>query len=201
MPAMQFDQFTVALLLLRPDAPQLDETEEAALQDAHMAHLADLHAAGHLLAAGPLRGGPDDRYRGLSILNVDPERARALKEGDPAVRAGRYSVVVLPWLAGVAETEMAERTRDALAMVGLADRSAHTTAELSGGEQQRVAVARALAKRPTVVIADEPTAQLDSETAAGVMALLREVAASGTAVLMATRDRVAIDFADRVVTA
>jgi putative ABC transport system ATP-binding protein len=103
-------------------------------------------------------------------------------------------------LAGVAETEMAERTRDALAMVGLADRNAHTAAELSGGEQQRVAVARALAKRPTVVIADEPTAQLDSETAAGVMALLREVAASGTAVLMATHDRVAIDFADRVVT-
>ncbi len=102
-------------------------------------------------------------------------------------------------LAGVAETELTERARDALAMVGLADRGAHTAAELSGGEQQRVAVARALAKRPTVVIADEPTAQLDSETAAGIMRLLRDVAAGGTAVLMATHDRVAIDFADRVV--
>ncbi len=95
---MQFDQFTIALLLLRPDAPALDEAEAAALQDAHMAHLADLHEAGHLLAAGPLRGDLADGYRGLSILNVDPERSRILKEQDPAVRAGRFSVVVLPWL-------------------------------------------------------------------------------------------------------
>ena len=61
-----------------------------------MAHLADLHEAGYLLASGPLVG--DDRFRGLSILNVGPEQARALKEGDPAMRAGRFSVVVLPWV-------------------------------------------------------------------------------------------------------
>lgn len=85
-------------------------------------------------------------------------------------------------------------------MVGLGDRREHTAAELSGGEQQRVAVARALAKRPTVVIADEPTAQLDTETAAGIMKLLRDVAAQGTAVLIATHDRVAVEFADRVAT-
>ncbi|HKF17063.1 MAG TPA: YciI family protein [Candidatus Dormibacteraeota bacterium] len=91
---MQFDHFTIALLLLRPDAPQLDEEASAALQDAHMAHVADLHKAGHLLAAGPLF---DKVYRGLTILNVDPEQARALKEQDPAVRAGRYSVKVVPW--------------------------------------------------------------------------------------------------------
>jgi putative ABC transport system ATP-binding protein len=103
-------------------------------------------------------------------------------------------------LAGVAEDELASRARDALATVGLVDRGAHTSAELSGGEQQRVAVARALAKRPTVVIADEPTAQLDSETASGIMLLLRDVAATGTAVLMATHDRLAVDYADRVVT-
>jgi putative ABC transport system ATP-binding protein len=85
-------------------------------------------------------------------------------------------------------------------MVGLATRRSHTAAELSGGEQQRVALARALAKRPEVVIADEPTAQLDSETAAGIMDLLRVVAGTGTAVLMATHDRLAIEYADRVVT-
>jgi putative ABC transport system ATP-binding protein len=83
-------------------------------------------------------------------------------------------------------------------MVGLAGRRAHTASELSGGEQQRVALARALAKRPTVVIADEPTAQLDSETAAGIMDLLRAVVGTGTAVLMATHDRVAVEYADRV---
>src|SRR5438132_11832552 len=92
---MEFDRYTISLLLLRPDAPRLSEDEEAALQDAHMAHLADLHEAGHLLAAGPLF---DDEFRGLSILNVDPEQARALKEADPAVRAGRYSVKVVPWM-------------------------------------------------------------------------------------------------------
>jgi uncharacterized protein len=93
---MQFDRFTIALLILRPDAPQLDEEAAAVLQDAHMAHLADLHEAGYLVAAGPLLG--DDRFRGLSILNVGPEQARALKEEDPAVRAGRFEVVVLPWI-------------------------------------------------------------------------------------------------------
>ena len=93
---VQFDQFTVALLILRPDAPQLDGEAAAALQDAHMAHLAELHAAGYLLAAGPLLG--DDIFRGLSILKVGPEQARALKEQDPAVRAGRFSVKVFPWM-------------------------------------------------------------------------------------------------------
>jgi uncharacterized protein len=93
---MRFDRFSIALLILRPDAPQLDAEEEAALQDAHMAYLADLHEAGHLLAAGPLLG--DETFRGMTILNVEPDRARVLKERDPAVRAGRYSIKVFPWL-------------------------------------------------------------------------------------------------------
>ncbi|WP_405657848.1 YciI family protein [Streptomyces sp. NBC_00079] len=95
---MDFDTFSIALLALRPDAPQLDEEAAAALQDAHMAHLADLHEAGHLLAAGPLFGGEDEAFRGLSILRVDPEQAQVLKQVDPAVQAGRYSVTVLPWM-------------------------------------------------------------------------------------------------------
>jgi uncharacterized protein len=92
---LEFDRYTVALLILRPDAPQLDEEAAAALQDAHLAHLADLHEAGHLLAAGPLS---DEKFRGLSILNVDPDRARELKEKDPAVQIGRFSVKVIPWM-------------------------------------------------------------------------------------------------------
>jgi len=92
---VEFDRYTIALLILRPDAPQLDDEAAAALQDAHMAHLADLHEAGHLLACGPL---DDEVFRGLSILNVEPERARELKEQDPAVRAGRFSVKVIPWM-------------------------------------------------------------------------------------------------------
>lgn len=103
-------------------------------------------------------------------------------------------------LSGVTGAEVDERALESLSVVGLRDRRDHTAAELSGGEQQRTAVARALAKRPTLVIADEPTAQLDTETAAGIMQLLREVARQGTAVLMATHDRVAIELADRVLT-
>jgi hypothetical protein len=92
---VEFDRYTIVLLTLRPDAPELDEEAAAALQDAHMAHLADLHEAGHLLAAGPLS---DEKFRGLSIMNVDPERARELKEQDPAVQIGRLSVKVIPWM-------------------------------------------------------------------------------------------------------
>jgi uncharacterized protein YciI len=92
---VELDRFTVVLLVLRDDAPVLDEDAANALQDAHMSHLADLHDAGHLLAAGPL---DDEWFRGLSILNVEPDRARELKERDPAVAAGRFSLRVMPWL-------------------------------------------------------------------------------------------------------
>ncbi len=92
---MEFDHYSIALLILRPEAPELDDEAAAALQDAHMAHLADLHEAGHLLAAGPLS---DEKFRGLTILNVEPERARELKEQDPAVQIGRFSVKVMPWM-------------------------------------------------------------------------------------------------------
>jgi uncharacterized protein len=92
---MEFDHLTVALLVLRADAPQLDEEAAAELQDAHMSHLADLHEAGHLLAAGPLS---DEKFRGLSILRADVEEARRLKERDPAVQAGRFSVEVMQWM-------------------------------------------------------------------------------------------------------
>jgi uncharacterized protein YciI len=95
---MDFDRLTVALLVLRDDAPVLDSEAEAALQDAHMAYLAQLHADGHLVAAGPLLGGVEEPLRGLSLLRVDPERARELTEADPAVRAGRFRVKILPWM-------------------------------------------------------------------------------------------------------
>jgi uncharacterized protein len=94
---VDFDQMTITLLELREDAPELSGEEAAALQDAHMAFLAGLHAAGQLLAAGPLLD-PDSPYRGLSLLNVGVAEARALQERDPAVQAGRFRLVVLPWM-------------------------------------------------------------------------------------------------------
>ncbi|MHB8587867.1 MAG: YciI family protein [Candidatus Dormibacteraceae bacterium] len=92
---VKLERFSIVLLILRPDVAALDEEAAARLQDAHMAHLADFHEAGHLLAAGPLF---DEKLRGLSILNVEPEQARTLEEQDPAVLAGKYSVQVTPWM-------------------------------------------------------------------------------------------------------
>jgi uncharacterized protein YciI len=92
---MDFDSFSIVLLLKRDDAPQLDEAAEDELQDAHLDYLASLHEAGHLLAAGPVRG---DRIRGLSLLRVDVDEARRLKEQDPAVRARVYELEILPWM-------------------------------------------------------------------------------------------------------
>jgi uncharacterized protein YciI len=94
---MDFDNFTITLLELREDAPAFNPEEEATLQDAHMAFLADLHASGRLLAAGPLLD-PESPYRGLSILNVGVDEARRLKAEDPAVKAGKYRIIALPWV-------------------------------------------------------------------------------------------------------
>src|SRR2546428_706087 len=88
---MNFDQFTVALLILRADAPKLSEKEENALQDAHMAHVAKLHDEGHLLAAGPILGTSDRELRGLSIFRGSPSDAKVLADQDPGVLAGKYT--------------------------------------------------------------------------------------------------------------
>ncbi len=100
---------------------------------------------------------------------------------------------------GQSEAEAMKAAEVALQSVGLAARARHRGNELSGGEQQRVAVARALIKAPALLLADEPTAQLDTETARSIVELLREAADSGTAVLFATHDESATEVADRVV--
>ena len=91
------------------------------------------------------------------------------------------------------------RVTELLTTVGLADHSEHRPPELSGGQQQRVAIARALAPEPRLLLADEPTGQLDSETGQQVIALLqRLVHESGSAALVATHDPALVSYADRV---
>ena len=100
---------------------------------------------------------------------------------------------------GVAVREREERVRLMLGIVGLAEHALQRPAELSGGQQQRVAIARALAGRPELLIADEPTGQLDSETGRQIMRLLRTVVRSeGITALVATHDSTLIDVADDV---
>lgn len=96
--------------------------------------------------------------------------------------------------------EREERARTLLALVGLTDHANQRPAELSGGQQQRVAIARALANRPDLIIADEPTGQLDSETGRSIMELLRAVVRSeGVTALVATHDPTLMELADRVI--
>ncbi|WP_242891546.1 ABC transporter ATP-binding protein [Actinomadura litoris] len=102
-------------------------------------------------------------------------------------------------LARTPPAERDERVRVLLGLVGLADHAAQRPYELSGGQRQRVAIARALANRPRLVLADEPTGQLDSETAAAIMPLLHALVASeGVTVLVATHDPALLSEADRV---
>lgn len=102
-------------------------------------------------------------------------------------------------LRRAAPREREERVALLLALVGLADHAAQRPGELSGGQQQRVAIARALANNPALLIADEPTGQLDAETGHAVMELLRAVVRSeGVTALVATHDATLLDLADRV---
>ena len=93
-----------------------------------------------------------------------------------------------------------KRVAQLLELVGLAGRARHRPYELSGGEQQRVAIVRALANRPKLLIADEPTGQLDSSNARTIMEVIRELVRSeGVSAIVATHDPLLLDVADRVV--
>ena len=100
---------------------------------------------------------------------------------------------------GMPRATATERADYYLEVVGLVDKRDEYPARLSGGQKQRVAIARALATRPRLLLADEPTGQLDSDTGQQVIALLRDlVHESGSAALVATHDPALVSFADRV---
>jgi uncharacterized protein YciI len=95
---MEFDHFTVLLLWQGDAADALDEHELATLQDGHLAHLAQLHEAGVLLAAGPAIAASESALRGFGLFNVLPAEAERLMNDDPSVRAGRFRTEFVPWM-------------------------------------------------------------------------------------------------------
>jgi putative ABC transport system ATP-binding protein len=96
-------------------------------------------------------------------------------------------------------TERAERVRTILERVGLKDYLKHRPNELSGGQRQRVAIARALVAKPTLVLADEPTANLDSVTGHSIIELMKELNKEGTTFIFSTHDHRVLDQADRII--
>lgn len=95
---MEFDHLTIALLVRRPNPPTLDPQVQDRLQDAHLSHLARLHDEGHLLAAGPLRAGPESVIRGVAIFQGTPDDLRAHAAADPLVHAGYLEYQFYPWM-------------------------------------------------------------------------------------------------------
>jgi len=101
--------------------------------------------------------------------------------------------------AGIGRAERRQRTRELLEYVGLSARASHRPSELSGGEMQRVAIARALANRPRLLLADEPTGELDQATGHQIVALIDRLHADGMAVVVVTHDPAVAARADRLV--
>jgi putative ABC transport system ATP-binding protein len=101
-------------------------------------------------------------------------------------------------LAGIARAERLERAREALESVGLGDRAGHRPAELSGGEKQRVAIARAISMQPRLLLADEPTGNLDTHSGVQILALLEALNQQGLTLAVVTHDPEVARCAERV---
>jgi putative ABC transport system ATP-binding protein len=109
--------------------------------------------------------------------------------------------VALPTLyTAMRKPERRERAAQALALVGLSDRAGHFPSQMSGGQQQRVAIARALVNHPSILLADEPTGNLDSRTSVEIMEVLQGLNERGLTIVMVTHEHDIAQFAKRVVT-
>jgi putative ABC transport system ATP-binding protein len=143
--------------------------------------------------------------RDISTLSKD-ERARVRNNRIGFIfqtfnllpRLNALENIELPLLYGKHKEDAIPRASEALRRVGLSERAQHRPNELSGGERQRVAIARALVTNPALILADEPTGNLDSKTGADIMSLLVDLCAEGHTILMVTHDAKVAAHAGRI---
>jgi putative ABC transport system ATP-binding protein len=163
----------------------------------------------HLLGCLDTPTGGTYRLEGRDVSALSPDERAAVRNRRIGFvfqsfyllpRLSALENVMLPLLYGPGDGDprASARAADALARVGLSDRLHHRPAELSGGQQQRVAIARALVRDPAIVLADEPTGNLDSQTGREVMGLLTELHTAGCTILMVTHDLQSARCAERI---
>jgi len=157
----------------------------------------DTPSSGEYILSGELVGGLD-RNRLAEIRNR--RVGFVFQNFNLLPYASALENVELPLLfAGAPTKERRARALEMLEKVGLADRTDHKPTELSGGQMQRVAIARALVNRPSIVLADEPTGNLDSASGQGIVGLFSELHAAGQTIIMITHDQAVARIASRVV--
>ena len=198
-----------------------DEVETHALSDIHL----EIRKGEYVAIAGPSGCGKTTLLSILGLLD-SPTEGNYTLDGQPVSRLSAsdrarvrnrqigfifqafnligdltvYENVELPLTyRGMSASERKQRVQDALERVGMSHRMKHYPAQLSGGQQQRVAVARAVAGEPAILLADEPTGNLDSQNGEAVMELLRELHRGGATICMVTHDPRYAKWADREV--
>src|SRR5437667_747463 len=198
-----------------------DEVETHALAGIHL----EINQGDYLSIAGPSGCGKSTLLSILGLLDSPTEGAYTLN-GQPVATLGHserarirnreigfifqsfnligdltvFENVELPLTyRGMSGTERKQYVTEALERVGMGHRAKHLPSQLSGGQQQRVAVARALAGKPAILLADEPTGNLDSRNGEAVMSLLKELHAGGATICMVTHDERFAQHADRTV--
>jgi putative ABC transport system ATP-binding protein len=149
------------------------------------------------------------RIRDLDVAELDEEQLSVVRSQligfvfqsfNLIPRTSALSNVELPLAyQGLSRNERRDRAQEALAAVGLSDRGSHEPHELSGGQQQRVAIARALVTRPAMVLADEPTGALDTQSTKEILELLHQINATGSTVIVITHEEEVARAAKRVI--